>query len=275
MALLQRVARCMEKIAPLKLAESAWDNVGTLIETPIPRENASRVFLTIDLTQPVLEEALKDPKVGVIVSYHPPLFKSFKRLCLDDEKQAIALKCVASGVSVFAPHTSLDNCHNGINDWLAKGLGKGETTVINVNANAPQGHEGAGSGRIHKLETPATIEELVTRIKKHLKIEHVRLSTPHKFSGKISTVGICAGSGASILGGLKTDLYFTGEMSHHEVLAAVADNACVILCEHTNTERGFLSDVLQDKLTELLKEEGGSAVDVVVSQIDCDPLRVV
>jgi len=89
MSLIARVVRSMEKIAPLSLGES-WDNVGVLVEAPFLRM-ATKVFLTIDLTSQVLEEALSDSAVGVIVAYHPPLFRSFKRLTLSDEKSKIAL----------------------------------------------------------------------------------------------------------------------------------------------------------------------------------------
>ena len=89
MSLIGRVVRSMEKIAPLSLGET-WDNIGVLVEAPHPRQ-ATKVFLTIDLTSQVLEEALSDSTVGVIVAYHPPLFRSFKRLTLSDEKSKIAL----------------------------------------------------------------------------------------------------------------------------------------------------------------------------------------
>ena len=46
----------------------------------------------------------------------------------------------------------------------------------------------------------------------------------------VRSIGICAGSGASMLLGHPADVYFTGEMSHHEVLAAVASGHHVILC---------------------------------------------
>ncbi|TPX67942.1 hypothetical protein SpCBS45565_g03494 [Spizellomyces sp. 'palustris'] len=273
MTLLQHVTRCMEKIAPLKLAESAWDNVGVLVEAPFPRPNATRVFLTIDLRQHVLEEALKDPKIGVIVAYHPPIFKAVKRLCMNDDKQSIALKCAASGVSIFSPHTALDNCVSGINDWLARGLGIGQTTVINAIKDPPADQLGSGSGRIHLLEKPVDIHEMVRRVKSHLKLAHVRLATPTQ-NKQISSIAICAGSGASVLMNTKADLYLTGEMSHHEVLAALADDISVILCEHTNTERGYLAEVLQPRLQALLRENE-PGIEVVVSSIDRDPLVVV
>ncbi|KAJ3160604.1 NGG1 interacting factor [Geranomyces michiganensis] len=275
--LLKNVTKCMEKIAPLKLAEASWDNVGLLIEAPFPRPGTNSVFLTIDLTAPVLDEALKNPKVGVIVSYHPPLFQKFRRLTLSDDKQSIALRCAASGVSVFAPHTSLDNCLHGINDWLASGLGEGKTEVINKIESPPAGQEGAGSGRVHTLAAPVQLTELVARVKKHLGLKHVRLATAlaHAAPGAtVRTVGICAGSGSSILGGTSSDVFFTGEMSHHDVLAALAQNTSVILCEHTNTERGFLSQVLQPRLQALLREED-ETVTVVCSTVDKDPLEIV
>nr|KAJ3417741.1 NGG1 interacting factor [Polyrhizophydium stewartii] len=261
-SLLQRVIRSIEKIAPPSLAEP-WDNTGLL---------------------DVLEEAIQDPSVGVIVAYHPPLFKAFKRLCLSDEKQSIALKCAATGISVYSPHTALDSCVGGINDWLARGLGRGRTVPITPNAAPPPGQDGCGLGRIHTLETPAPIDEVVRRIKTHLDLKFVRLARAqdHRHHDRpISTIAICAGSGGSLLAGVRADLYLTGEMSHHEVLAANAKGTNVVLCEHTNTERGYLSLVLQNRLLSLLKVDLGLDVeadvnvDVVVSQRDQDPLVVV
>ncbi|KAJ3064398.1 hypothetical protein HK102_008215, partial [Quaeritorhiza haematococci] len=231
----------------------------------------------------VLDEAIQDPRVGFIVAYHPPIFRAVKRLCLDDEKQAIALKCSASGISVFSPHTSLDACVDGINDWLARGLGAGKTRPITPHKAPPEGQEAAGSGRIHTLDTPAPLSTMIDRIKKHLQLQHVRVARGSRtLDDLISNVAICAGSGASVLQGVPADLYLTGEMSHHEVLAAHASNASVVLCEHSNTERGFLKEVLQPKLQKLLqesregKEEAGEVeVEVLCSKYDRDPLEVV
>ena len=48
---------------------------------------------------------------------------------------------------------------------------------------------------------------------------------------RIQSVGICAGSGASFLEGAQADLWWTGEMSHHEILATVAGGTHVVLCK--------------------------------------------
>ena len=62
-----------------------------------------------------------------------------------------------------------------------------------------------------------------------------------------------------------------GEMSHHDVLDATSKGIAVLLCEHSNTERGFLQ-VFKSKIEEKLKSSG---VMVSVSKVDCDPLVVV
>lgn len=59
-------------------------------------------------------------------------------------------------------------------------------------------------------------------------------------------------------------------MSHHEVLDAVAKGTSVILCDHSNSERGFLS-VFRERLTVRLPD----SVTVAVSKVDRDPLEVV
>lgn len=58
-------------------------------------------------------------------------------------------------------------------------------------------------------------------------------------------------------------------MSHHDVLDAAANGISVILCEHSNTERGFLSDLRDMLATHLLNK-----VSILVSEKDRDPLQV-
>lgn len=73
-----------------------------------------------------------------------------------------------------------------------------------------------------------------------------------------------------MLRGIRADAFITGEMSHHDVLDAVSNQTNVLLCEHSNSERGFLK-ILAPVLKNLLKGK----VDVVVSETDRDPLNVV
>ncbi|KAL8746844.1 MAG: hypothetical protein Q9190_001204 [Brigantiaea leucoxantha] len=88
---------------------------------------------------------------------------------------------------------------------------------------------------------------------------------------QIRTVGICAGSGHSVLKDVDADLLFTGELSHHDALAATEKGKCVVTLFHSNTERGFLSTVLKNKLTNVLKDEWKRMRDEVATSGDLSP----
>ncbi|WWC87745.1 YbgI/family dinuclear metal center protein [Kwoniella dendrophila CBS 6074] len=279
---LAMIKRVWERIAPLQLAEKSWDNVGPMIEAPFPNPNHKSVLLTIDLTPAVTAEALQIPSLSLIVSYHPPIFRGLKSLTLQDPLQANLLKLSAKGISVFSPHTSLDATPNGINNWLIKPflpISSSNSTI--TNSTQIEGFEGAGMGRIVNLSKPLDIRQAVRMVKEHLDLEHVQLATP-EIEKPVSSIAVCAGSGASLFKGVEADLYLTGEMSHHEVLAAVHAGTSVILTNHTNTERPYLSKVLQPWLEDELNKEIDIHDDkpngqwkVLVSKADKDPLRVV
>lgn len=131
---------------------------------------------------------------------------------------------------------------------------------------------GHGQGRMSILEQSVTIATAVEKMKAHLGLSYLRLAlgAGQSLESSVQTVAVCAGSGASVLNGVKADLYVTGEMSHHEVLDAVEKGTSVILSDHSNSERGFLS-VFRERLAVRLPE----TVTVRVSRADKDPLQVV
>ena len=81
---------------------------------------------------------------------------------------------------------------------------------------------------------------------------------------------ICTYIGATVLRGVTANVFLTGEMSHHEVLDATSRGTSVILCEHSNTERGYLT-VMKHKLQQVL----GNDIKISISDVDRDPLVIV
>ena len=133
----------------------------------------------------------------------------------------------------------------------------------------------SGAGRFLTLSQPVSLSTMVERVKQHLHLAHVRLATPQSYHKEtddflVTTVAVCAGSGDGVLQATAADLLLAGEMTHHRVLEAVSKGSCVILCEHSNTERGFLWK-LKERLHGMLSGE----VEISVSSVDKDPLRVV
>lgn len=135
---LSDVTRVLKEVAPLQAAES-WDNVGLLVE-PSRQPLVKTLLITNDFTEQVLEEALEDPerKPQLIVSYHPPLFKAFKRLTQHSTKERLVVRVIEEGIAVYSPHTSLDNMEGGINDWLLSGVGEGKVTALGLNKSSVQ-----------------------------------------------------------------------------------------------------------------------------------------
>jgi putative NIF3 family GTP cyclohydrolase 1 type 2 len=78
---------------------------------------------------------------------------------------------VAAGVSIYSPHTSLDSAVGGINDWLARGLGPGQTSPITQMPSPPEGQDGCGIGRLHVLHNPMPVNNLTDLIKTYLNLK--------------------------------------------------------------------------------------------------------
>lgn len=112
----------IEHLAPTALAEE-WDNVGLIIGAP-DAALSGPVLLTIDLTEAVAAEAIRD-KCAAIVAYHPPLFQAVKRLVSGPDStasQRVVLDVIRAGIAVYSPHTALDAATGGVTDWLADGV---------------------------------------------------------------------------------------------------------------------------------------------------------
>lgn len=282
---LKRAITAIQKLYPLKYADSSWDNTGLLLDsstalsTSTSSSSNTSILLTIDLTKSVVEEAIAN-NVQLIIAYHPFIFRGIKRIePLTNPQHDSLIKLITNGISVYSPHTAIDAAHGGVNDWLVEGVADVDNVdkkqVIEPNSSADlSGNNMVGMGRYVTLKTPMSLKEIVERVKKHLGLEYLQLATKLKSEEKIiKTIAVCAGSGGSVFGKLSSsmpvDLYLTGELSHHEVLHYKEAGSSVIVTNHSNSERGYLQVVKQ-----LLEEELGG-VNIVVSTSDCDPYQTV
>lgn len=255
---LPQVLQALDKLAPLRLA-APWDNVGLLVEG---RDTVRSAGVCIDLTEAVLDELL-DHGVDLIVAYHPTLFKGMKRLTSHTGLERVVRRVIRADVSLYAPHTALDAAPDGMGDWLTRGLGATTAEPLEPDALDPT----AGLGRRGTLPEPAALADLLDDLKAHLGLTHLR--TAGDLHAPRRTFATCPGAGGSLFEGLTdVDLYLTGEMRHHDVLAKVAGGAAVVLTDHTNTERGYLPTYVE-RLAAALPD-----VTWHRSTVDADPLVV-
>ncbi|MBN2162325.1 MAG: Nif3-like dinuclear metal center hexameric protein [Pontiellaceae bacterium] len=256
---LSDLLNALSDIAPLHLAED-WDNTGLLLD-PLRRRDIKRILMTIDLTEAVADEAIQK-KVDLILSYHPILFRPVNRLDASNAYDRTVMKLVQKNIAVYSPHTALDVVIGGVNDWLADGLGEGEISIIR-----PISDSDAGQGRMVELKKAIKAKTLAQRIKKFLGLKNLRIAAPAD-EPPIQTVALCAGAGTDVFKGIQADCFLTGEMSHHNILAATQNGTYVILCEHTNTERGYLP-----VFAKILGKAIGNGVDISISELDSDPIK--
>jgi dinuclear metal center YbgI/SA1388 family protein len=192
------------------------------------------ILLTIDLTRSVVDEAIA-LRSSMIITYHPIIFKPLKSLTFADTQQESLLRLAQEGISVYSPHTAVDAVPGGVNDWLADGIsgGVGEekrlTTVIQKVDWAPEGFEESGMGRIIVLKEPQLLYVLVGRVKDYLGMRNLMVCDASK-GRRIQKIALCAGSGGALFRGLDVDLFFTGELPHHDTLAAKERGISVITC---------------------------------------------
>jgi dinuclear metal center YbgI/SA1388 family protein len=125
-----------------------------------------------------------------------------------------------------------------------------------------------GLGRIGKLAKPLTIEQIIRKIKKQTGAEACGLVGKEK--RLVKTAAVCAGSCGAIINlviAAKADLYLTGELKHHQALAAQEAGLSCICLSHTVSERFILK-----KFAKQLQKQLNSAT-IKISKKDADPFR--
>lgn len=158
-----------------------------------------------------------------------------------------------------------------------------------------------GAGRLIEFSSPQPLSVLITRIAHAIGLPKgfaVAIPQGRNLEDiEISSVATCPGSGGGVVRGTNADLIFTGELSHHEALAVIERGGCVITLFHSNSERGYLWNVMRDRLekeveeewTKVRSEEGAKSrsneqiqemlkdesVEVVISERDRDPFGIV
>jgi dinuclear metal center YbgI/SA1388 family protein len=123
-----------------------------------------------------------------------------------------------------------------------------------------------GLGRIGKLDKPTQLNKIVERIKKHTGAKVFGIVGRER--RLVKKAAVCAGSCGKIINSViaaKCDLYLTGELKHHQALAAQEAGLTCIWLSHTVSERFILK-----KFAKQLKKQLGQ-INIKISKKDADP----
>ncbi|EGD93463.1 NGG1p interacting factor 3 [Trichophyton tonsurans CBS 112818] len=254
------VVRCIQKMYPESLADKSFDNTGLLLEAPLNKHRRLKnsVLLTVDLTKAVADEAIARGD-SIIIAYHPIIFRGLKSLTLANSQQQSLLRLAQEGISVYSPHTAVDATP--------------ETIYPSPDPPVDPDFKDAGMGRKITFEQPLPLNDIIGAIAKTALPQSNVIGTHTESSAvgfsiaipqgstvsdiTISSVAACPGSGSSILmknGTPAADLLLTGELSHHEALAAIEAGSVVVTLSHSNSERGFLQGYMRSNFHERLSQ---------------------
>lgn len=229
----------LNEIAPFETAES-YDNVGLLIGSM--NGHAERILVALDATPEVVQEAL-DLDAQLIITHHPLMFGGIKRLLYDQYEGGVITALVQNGMHLIAAHTNLDqSAQLSGTACLARRLGL-------------QNLRQEGFVFVGDLPEGEMNAELLRQ-----KIALAEDDAVYMFGNaqcKIKTLGICGGAydgGYEQARAMGAQAYLTGEVKHHNAIAAAATGFVLYQGGHFGTENPLVSELakaLQNKLNEL------------------------
>jgi dinuclear metal center YbgI/SA1388 family protein len=125
-----------------------------------------------------------------------------------------------------------------------------------------------GLGRIGELASPVRIAQIIKMIKKVTGAKTVGLVGDR--NKLVRRAAVCAGSCGSIINSViaaEADLYLTGELKHHQALAAQEAGLTCICLSHTVSER-FILKKFSRQLQKQIKK-----IKIRISKKDTDPFK--
>ena len=253
---INEITAIMEGIADPNLA-SEWDNCG--MQVVASGKKIEKALIALEVVGAVIEEA-KVNSADIIITHHPLIFDPLRRVDYNTVTGSYIVELVKSGISVYSAHTNFDAAEGGNNDYIASLL-----TLANVKK-----FEREGTCRSGELLMRMSFREVCSYVKDMLKLEY--LSAVGSPMMQIRTVGVCCGSGGSMIDAAidsGCDLFITGDVKYHDARYAIAKGICLIDAGHYGTEKFFVKNC-----AEKLEAASGGRIEVLQSSINIEPFSI-
>ena len=213
------VFKWLDQIAPFE-TQAENDNSGLIIGEPATAVHS--ILFTLDVTQATVAQAV-EKGAELIVSHHPLMFNPIQQIRYGQGEGAVIRLLAASGISMIAAHTNLDRCAGGVADSLAQILGLEQVTPS----------EQSPYLRMGTLSTPLNAAEFLSVVNRCLSVSARLLGDA---DAVIRRVAVSPGAGGDDYRYVDADAFVTGEIKHHEALAAYAAGLTVFDAGHYPTE---------------------------------------
>lgn len=224
----------LEQLSPTRFACS-WDNIGLLVGRN--DQEVLRIGISLDATNSVIEKAVQQ-KIDLLITHHPVIFSSLKRINDEDFLGRKILKLTEHKIACYAMHTNFDVL-GGMAQLVEKKLGLFECVPLEVTAE----EEGTlyGIGSVSKFPEKMSLQKSAEFVKEKFHLPHVAIfGNPETM---VQRVAICAGSGRGMIEEVLkkgAEVFITGDIGHHEGLDALDQGVTVIDAGHYGLEHIFM-----------------------------------
>lgn len=223
------IAQFMDRLAPLGLAED-WDNTGLLIGHR--DSQVTRVMTCLTLTADVAEEAVSSG-AELIVTHHPVMFRSVKRLTSDSAEGRMLLSLIEARIAVYSPHTSFDSAAQGVNQQLAEAFGLSQVRPMRESED----DEAVGAGRWGVLPDSVPLESFLATVRSCCSARYLEYACGGRPVQKVAVA--CGAAGEFLVDARRVgcDTFVTGEGRFHSALEARTAGISLIFVGHYSSER--------------------------------------
>ena len=240
--LIKNIIEILEEKFPVQNKEE-WDNVGLMVGDT--EAEIKKAYVCLDVTPEIIEFSIKNG-CNLIITHHPFIMPPIFSIDYKNEKASMIRDIIKNDINVYSMHTNFDSSIGGINDILA--------SLLELNDYIPKTPQIFRKGYLKK---EITLKEFVNNVKNILNVKNVICCGED--DKKIKTVGICSGSGGSvIMDAYPCDVFFTGEAKYHEFQNALANDVAVVAAGHFETENIALfkiRNILKENNVEVIEKE--------------------
>ena len=205
----------------------SWDPIGPQLGDP--HQAVERVAICHEVNDEVLE-LLEQSPVDLLITYHPLLFRPSNRLLADGAVGSRAYRLIESRTALIVTHTDFDAAPGGMADALADFFNLRE--VGSFGQGAP---DEILIGRVGEFEgTVATAQAMLAD-----EFGPMGLRTSGDEKTVVEHLAVVPGSGGDFVSHAAevADALVTGDVSHHQMVAARDLGLAVIDPGHSTTER--------------------------------------
>jgi dinuclear metal center YbgI/SA1388 family protein len=123
---LSELCNYLDTAIPLSFQEE-YDNSG--LQIGLPESDVSSCMLTVDITEEVIDEAVKKG-CDLIISHHPLIFKGLKKITGSSFTERVLTRAIKEDIAIYSAHTNLDSVSFGVSRKMASKLGLKNVEVL-------------------------------------------------------------------------------------------------------------------------------------------------